>query len=311
MAIKAIVRPSFPIVVVLAVLSACGADSSGDGQMRGHGGSSGGNAGNGGGPGGAGGASGGASGSGGSEVCDPITTIETGKIPTRELHVSPGGDDSNDGSAEMPFATIEKAASVATPGTAIRIHSGTYAGGSFISGLSGTEAAPIWLGGAPGEAPPLFDGGGQAFQLQRVRYVVVHDIEVQNAANNGINCDDGGEYANPDATRYVVFRNLDIHDVGGSGNQDCLKLSGVDDFWVLDSRFARCGGGGSGSGIDHVGCHRGTIARSTFIEMSGNAIQCKGGSEDIEIHRNWITDGGARGVNMGGSTGFDRTTFSP
>ena len=136
--------------------------------------------------------------------------------------------------------------------------------------------------------------------------MVVHDLEVRQSTQNGINCDDGGDYANPDTTRYVVFRNLDIHDIGGTGNQDCLKLSGLDNFWVLDSDFARCGGGSSGSGIDHVGCHAGVIARNTFTDMSGNAVQAKGGSEDIEIRWNRMVRAGARSVNMGGSTG---TTF--
>ena len=33
-------------------------------------------------------------------------------------------------------------------------------------------------------------------------------------------------------------------------------------------------------------------------------MQCKGGSDDIEIRWNRLVDAGARGVNMGGSTGF-------
>jgi len=107
----------------------------------------------------------------------------------------------------------------------------------------------------------------------------------------------------------VIFRNLHIHDIGSGGNEDCLKLSGVDDYFVLDSQFARCGGGGSGSGIDHVGCHHGLISGCHFQEMSGNAVQNKGGSFDIEIRWNWMVDAGQRSVNMGGSTGF--TFFRP
>jgi hypothetical protein len=108
-----------------------------------------------------------------------------------------------------------------------------------------------------------------------------------------------------DAARYLVFRNLYIHDIGSGGNQDCLKLSGLNDYSVLDSRFARCGGGGSGSAIDHVGCHRGLLARNLIEDLQGTGIQCKGGSEDIEIRGNRINDGGQRGVNMGGSTGAE------
>ena len=84
-----------------------------------------------------------------------------------------------------------------------------------------------------------------------------------------------------------------------------MKLSGLNDYWVLDSEFQRCGGGGSGSAIDHVGCHHGVIARNVFSDLQGNGVQCKGGSDDIEVRRNRFTNAGERSVNMGGSTGTE------
>ena len=90
----------------------------------------------------------------------------------------------------------------------------------------------------------------------------MHDLEIHSSTANGINADDGGETANPLASHHLVFRRLSIHDIGSGGNNDCLKLSGIYDFWVLDSTIARCGGGASGSGIDCVGCHEGLIARN-------------------------------------------------
>ena len=203
--------------------------------------------------------------------CSEIPTFADGLSPTRELFVSASGDDDDDGSEESPFATVERAAQDATPGTAIRILPGELAGGITLSELAGTADAPIWIGGVPGRARPIIRGGDTGLHLSRVRYVVVSNLEVVESDGNGINCDDGGEYDDPDATRYALFRNLRIRDIGGSGNQDCLKLSGVDDFWVLDSTFARCGGGQSGSGIDHVGCHSGLVARNAFLTMSGSS----------------------------------------
>lgn len=278
------------LVVAALALAGCGDDDA-----------------NGGPDGGAGGPDGGAGGpdGGGGGACGEIVTFETGRAPGAELHVAEGGDDgAGDGSAGSPFATIGRAAQAAAPGTAIRVHAGTYGGGSFIDGLAGTADAPIWIGGAPGEARPVIEGGAEGLHLTRVRYLVVHDLEIRNAASNGVNCDDGGEVDDPDATRYVVFRGLYIHDIGSGGNEDCLKLSGLDDYFVLDSELAACGGGGSGSGVDHVGCHHGLLARNFFHDNSGNAIQCKGGSVDIEIRGNRIVNPGERGVNMGGSTGL-------
>lgn len=241
----------------------------------------------------------------GADPCDLITTFEQGRTPTRTIHVAvDGSNTTGDGSAASPYATIGFAAARATPGTAVVIHAGTYPGGTFLTDLAGTAEAPIWIGGAPGEARPLISGGGEGLHLVRPRYVIIHDLEVAGASSNGINADDGGEYANPLAAHHVVFRNLSIHDVGGSGNQDGLKLSGLNDFWVIDCEIARCGGANAGSGIDHVGCHRGLIARCFLHDLSGNAVQCKGGSEDIEVRWCVMDEAGQRAVNIGGSTGL-------
>ena len=240
--------------------------------------------------------------------CGAPLTFEDGKQPSAEIHVATTGADTPDcGTEPNPCASLDHAAGFASPGSAVIVHEGTYPGGGYIGGLTGTEAEPIWIGGAAGEARPLIDGGGQAFQLSEARYVIIHDLEVANATQNGINADDGGNYGDPEAARFIVFRNLYIHDVGAGGNQDCLKLSGLDDYWVLDSEFARCGGGGSGSAVDHVGCHHGLIYANSFTDLSsgGNAVQNKGGAEDIEIRANLFEDAGQRGVNMGGSTGFE------
>lgn len=237
-------------------------------------------------------------------ACDLIPTFADGLVPQRELHVATSGnDDTGTGTPEAPFATICTAARGATPGTAVVVHAGVYAGGCFLYDLHGTAQAPIWIGGATGEIPPIIDGGSEGIHVARGRYLILHNLEVRNTSANGINCDDGGDVADPDATRFLIFDNLNIHDIGGSGNEDGLKLSGVDDFIVLNSTFAHCGGGISGSGIDQVGCHHGIIAGCTFESMSGNAIQCKGGTEDIEIRGCRFKNAGQRSINLGGSTG--------
>ncbi len=238
--------------------------------------------------------------------CGEFPTFEDGLSPTSEIHVATNGDDGGgDGSAGAPFATLDRALSAATPGAAVVLHAGTHAGDAYAEGLAGTADAPIWIGGAAGDARPIIEGGVTAMHLSGARYVIVHDLEITGTEQDGINIDDGGDYANEDAARYVVVRDVAIHDVGAGGNEDCLKLSGVNDFWVLRAAIARCGGAEAGSGIDQVGCHRGTVAASTFEEMAGNGVQCKGGSADVTIVANRFIDGGGRAVNMGGSTGFE------
>lgn len=236
--------------------------------------------------------------------CDPIVTFADGKQSARSIHVSPtGSDSSGNGSRESPFRSLSRATQGVQPGDAVRLLPGEHPTGTQLTDLAGTAEAPIWIGGVPGEARPVFADGNQALHLVRVRHVIIENLEVRGAAQNGINCDDGGAYDDPEATHHVVFRNLAFSDIGTGGNRDALKLSGVNDYFVLDCTFARTSAGGSG--IDHVGCHRGLIARCTFEDIGSNAIQCKGGSEDVEIRWNRFLRGGQRAINLGGSTGFE------
>lgn len=281
---------------------AAGAAAAGRGGSAGSGGASGGSAG-----GGATGGAGNSAGSGGSAggggmvgECGAIATFEDGATPEREIFVDAAASGPGDGSEADPYPTLDAALAEATAGTAIRIRPGSYDGGAFASGLTGTVDAPIWIGGVPGEERPVITGGGNAFQLSGVSYVVVHDLEVTGQTANGINVDDGETASG--ATHDLVFRDLLIHDLGDGGNQDCLKLSGVDRFYVLDSEFVGCSGG---SAVDHVGCHQGVIARNLFRDLGGNGVQSKGGSDDIEITQNRFLAAGERAVNMGGSTGFE------
>jgi hypothetical protein len=246
---------------------------------------------------------GGGAGSGGDTpgACGAIPTFEDGKSPTRMVFLDSSAAGPGDGSAANPYAELEVALESLTPGTALRIRPGTYAGGAFVSGLSGSEAAPIWIGGVPGQARPVLEGGANAIQLSSASYVVLHDVEVTGQDSNGLNVDDGSDYPGG-ASHHLVFRDLLVHDIGSGGNQDCLKLSGVDDYFVLDSEFRGCS---AGSAVDHVGCHRGVIARNAFVALGGNGVQSKGGSADIEITQNRFLDAGERAVNIGGSTGFE------
>jgi hypothetical protein len=236
------------------------------------------------------------------EPCDPIATFADGRKPQREIFVSPEGNNSSgDGSRTKPFLTVQRALQGIQPGNAVRLLPGQYGGGISIANFSGAQEQPIWIGGVPGEQRPVISGGGGGILLNRVRYLVLENLEVTKATGNGINCDDGGEVANSNATRFVVFRKLFIHEIGTGGNNDGLKLSGVNDFAVMDCEFARISAGGSA--IDHVGCHRGVIAGSSFTDC-GNGVQCKGGSEDIEIRASKFLRAGGRAINIGGSTGF-------
>lgn len=236
--------------------------------------------------------------------CAPITTFETDLEPSAVLHVATTGNADGSGTEQDPFDSIAAAVAAASAGTAVRVHAGQYAGDIFLSDVAGTEDAPIWIGGAPGEERPVIGGAesSEGLHVSGARFLVLHDLEITGTTGNGVNLDDRGDYSDAEALRHVVIRNLSIHAIGTGGNNDCLKISGANDFFVLDSEFADCSAGGSN--IDHVGCHDGLVAGNSFVG-GGTGVQTKGGSHRIEIRGNVFRQSGGRAVNMGGATGFE------
>lgn len=202
-------------------------------------------------------------------------------------------------------ASIEAAAAAATPGTRIQLLPGMHQTDQFVANLRGTMAEPIWITGMPGA---IISGGAQALQLQRPAFVVLETFEVANTTANGVNIDDGGDFDDTTAAQYVEVDRVVIHDVGtAGGNNDCLKVSGINHLFVFGSTFRNCGGGGSG--IDHVGVHHSVIVKNRFDARMGNAVQSKGGSTDHDIVGNHARITGSRVFNIGGST--DLNLFRP
>ena len=223
--------------------------------------------------------------------------FDTGARYVRDLHVNTAAAPGGDGSPRAPFRTIEAALAQARPGTRVRVAAGTYGPVGSVRNLQGTAQAPIAL---VGEGKVVIDpaGKGVGLHLADPRYVVIEGIAIRNAVPHGMNIDDGGGYDTP--ASHVVLRNVSFERIGDGGNNDCLKLSGVDHFHVERSRFAGCN---QGEGIDMVGCHHGVIAGNTFADMPGSAVQTKGGSCDVLIHGNRFLRIGQRAVNLGGHTG--------
>jgi hypothetical protein len=238
--------------------------------------------------------------------CALAPPIDDGVTYARTLYVAPGGSDGNDGSEGSPFATINRGIDAATPGTRVLVRAGTY-GPFSIDGLQGTEGQPIAIVGegtvtveARGE-PVVFGGSDPA-------YVVIDNFTLAGSMVHGLNIDDGGSYDSP--AHHIVLRRITIPSAGSGGNNDCMKMSGVDDFWILDSDVQGCN---RGEIIDMVGCHRGVIARNHFHDTVQSGVQTKGGSTDVLIQGNLFTDIPGRAVNAGGGTGapYYRPADSP
>ncbi|MBK9336120.1 MAG: DUF5123 domain-containing protein [Lewinellaceae bacterium] len=197
------------------------------------------------------------------------------------------------------YANLTSAANNAAPGDTILLHAGTYPGGLHITNLQGTAGAWITIRNAPGETV-LFEGGGNAIQFTDPAWLHLRGLIFQHQTGNGLNTDDGGTYTTP--AHDIIFEDCTFRNISATGNNDLLKLSGLDHFQIL--RCTIQNGAAGGSGIDMVGCHHGLIRACYFENLGSNAIQTKGGCADIQIERNFFRNGGQRTLNLGGSTGL-------
>ncbi len=201
--------------------------------------------------------------------------------------------------ASYAYHTLAEAAAVAEPGDTLLVHEGTYAGNEYVAQLQGTSVAKIYILAAPGETV-IYSGGGNAWQFSDGAYLHIAGFIFEHQTGNGLNFDDGGTYDSP--AHHIVFEHCIFRDMDASGNNDLLKLSGLDSFEVRSCAFLN--GAAGGSGIDMVGCHDGLITGSRFENLGSNSIQTKGGSRNIRIEKNVFMHGGDRALNLGGSTGL-------
>jgi hypothetical protein len=201
--------------------------------------------------------------------------------------------------AGKTYPTLTQAVAVTRPGDTIMIHAGNYAGGLSLANVQGAAANWIYIISAPAEKV-IFSGGSNAWHLTDVAYVQIKGIIFQQQTGNGLNIDDGGSYDSP--SHHIVFDACTFRDIKATGNNDLLKMSGVDLFEIRNCIFLN--GSAGGSGIDLVGCHEGVISHNRFENQGSNSIQVKGGSKNIRITYNHFKNGGQRTLNLGGSTGL-------
>lgn len=202
--------------------------------------------------------------------------------------------------AELAVALRE-----AQAGDTIRIAAGTYAGGLMGTGLAGTKEKPILFTAEDPARPPVIEGGASGIQFSGCSGITLRHVHFRNATANGLNIDDGG--SGKPAAKHIVLEDLKVEGKAPAGNLDGIKLSGLEDFAVTRCTVIRWGTGGSG--VDMVGCHRGVISGCHLMHSpeaaagGANGVQMKGGTEDITVRHCRFEQTGARGVNLGGSTG--------
>lgn len=199
-------------------------------------------------------------------------------------------------------AALRRALASAVPGTTILLAPGRYRGGLSSESLRGRPDAPIVLRGADPDHRPVISGGYEGIKLGSPRHVVLRDLILDAAAENGLNIDDRGDPANP-ATD-LTLRGLLVRGSGRHSNQDPIKCSGVVSLRIEDCEVRDWAE--DGQGIDLVGCRQVTI-RGCRIDGRGRAavgISLKGGTEDVVVEHCRVRGTRERCVNIGGQTGL-------
>ncbi len=202
------------------------------------------------------------------------------------------------------MAAFKSAVNAATAGTRIFVAPGTYTGYIYSENLTGTAANPIKILAQDPKNPPTIDatGQGNGFYLDNCKYMVIDGLNVQNASNNSVHVDHSYN---------MVLRNVNSHDVGGSGhtgNNDTFKIVTDHDFLFYGCTVSKWGTGG-GSGMDIDAAERGLVMKCNFswpglASNSGgnNGFQAKMGSNNIGVYNSTFNNAGDRSLQMGGSS---------
>jgi len=86
-----------------------------------------------------------------------VVAVAAAPLPAAGVYVSPQGADGADGSRTHPFRTIARAVGGVAAGDRILLLEGRYADPVVVSGIRGTDDAPVTIGAASG-AKVVFDG---------------------------------------------------------------------------------------------------------------------------------------------------------
>lgn len=182
------------------------------------------------------------------------------------VHVDPNnGNDASSGLEGNPYRTLQKALSVARPGTTIRLASGTYQeANQTVTG--GTASEPIIIEPEP-NARPILDGNLNTLNAIRVihSYYTIRNLEIRNTK----------EGVRLEGVTGVILENNIIHHVNNEG----LRLH----FFatrntIRNNTIYSCGLTSNGEGI-YIGTapeqrykNNGLPDTSSYNLISGNEI---------------------------------------
>lgn len=202
--------------------------------------------------------------------------------------------------ASETYQSLSELDGILVPGDSIILRNEVFEDGTqFLNQANGTLTQPIVIIGESLQGP-VFSGGTEAIHLVACNYIEINGLVIEGQTGNGVNIDDGGNYEVP--SKGIVVKNCKFQNMAGQGNNDFLKMSGIDNFIIENCEFYN--GSAGGSGIDFVGCHSGIVQDCILDNAGVSGIQAKGGSSQLLYRRNIFKNMPQRALNLGGSTGL-------
>jgi hypothetical protein len=208
--------------------------------------------------------------------------------PRQQLYVATNGDDRNPGTRTNPFRSIKKAASVARPGTEVRVAPGEYPG-SVRTAPSGTASARIsYISEKKWGARIVGDGGGAAWQNDG-DYVDIVGFDISGDNEDGLST----------AGSYGRLANNRIH---GFTPGNCMSTANsgytLHDIDVIGNVVYRCGDSRLDHGIyvSHTG---GTVVNNIAHGNAGYGIHCWHNCNRLKIANNLVFNNKTGGIVVG------------
>ena len=240
----------------------------------------------------------------------PTTRAQISGSSTSAVHVAKNGNDNNNGSANSPVASFQRALAIADPGEPIVFAPGTYDALRIID-LDGSAQNPIRIVGSPG------------VEFRSGSYSREAGILVRNSTNieiTGVTVRHAlwGVYI--DQSHGISLLNSDIGDIG----QEVVRIKGgssnvlVEGNTIADSGRRTDKGHANGEGVyigtgtpGNVDKVSGITVRNNYIaRLTDEAIDIKYPAENVLVVGNTITNihtqtSGALVIHLTSRTGED------
>ena len=216
----------------------------------------------------------------------------TSTISDNALYVSPSGSDTNTGTIDAPFKTVQKALDTVKAGQTIYLREGTYTAlNTFKS--SGTEGNYITLRNYPGEKPYLTmtsGSSGAILGLEGNDYIIIEGLEI-----GGLSAEMAfGILLNADEN-HIIIRNNDIHNLlttkpgeNENGEANAILCYG-EGKTEADSINNIC--------IENNSVHNNTTGWCESVSVTGNA-------KYINIINNTVYENTNIGIDFYGNAGY-------